>query len=239
MHLARARKSGTMRGALFVCLALFGCVQSARAQTRVYVAGDLFAEIMRSSRTIAPDIVASGVDTSPRDGVTIGGGGRIGAFFTPAWSLELGLDFGKTVTDERTLSIRVPLGLTIPSSALQYQSRTSHRSSASSVLLGYHPPPRGRIQAGFRGGVSFMHTERMFTNTTIGGTFSSTFPGPPTISLLTDEYTTVTNGLTATLAAEAAIDVSGHFAIVPEARAHAGGLGGFLLRPGVAARWRW
>ena len=232
-----------MRGALLICLALFGCAQSARAQTRIYVAGDLFAEIMRSSRTIAPDILASGVDTNPRDGITIGGGGRIGAFFTPAWSLELGLDFGKTVSEVRTLSIRVPLGLTIPSSALQYQSRTSHRSSASSVLLGYHPPARGRIQAGFRGGVSFMHTERMFTNTTIGGlTFSSTFPGlpsAPTISLLTDEYTTVTNGLTATLAAEAAIDVSGHFAIVPEVRAHAGGLGGFLLRPGVAARWRW
>jgi hypothetical protein len=230
-----------MRGVLSVCLALFGCVQSARAQTRIYVAGDLFAEIMRSSRTTSPDTLASGLDTSPRDGVTIGGGGRIGAFFTPAWSLELGLDVGKTVSETRTLSIRVPLGLTIPSSALQYQSRTSHRSSASSVLVGYHPPARGRIQAGFRGGVSFMRTERMFTNTTIGGTFSSTFPGlqAPTISILTDEYTTVTNGLTAALAAEAAIDVSGHFAIVPEARAHAGGLGGFLLRPGVAARWRW
>jgi hypothetical protein len=232
-----------MRGALFVCLALFVCVQPARAQMRLYVAGDLFAEIMRSSRTTAPDILASGPDTSPRDDATIGGGGRIGAFFTPAWSLELGLDFGKTVSEERTLSIRVPIGFTIPSSGLQYQSRTSHRFSASSVLIGYHPPARGRIQAGFRGGVSFMHTERMFTNTTFAGlTLTSGFPGLPpatTISLLTDEYTTVTNGLTATLAAEAAIDMSGHFAIVPEARAHAGGLGGFLLRPGVAARWRW
>lgn len=233
-----------MGRALFVCLALCVCVQPARAQTRIYVTGDLFAEITRLSRTTTPDILGAGSNASPRDGVTIGGGGRIGAFFTPAWSLELGLDFGKAISEERTLGIRVPIGLTIPSSALQYQSRASHRFSASSVLLGYHPPARGRIQAGFRGGVSFMHTERMFTNTNIGGLiFSPTLPGIlpalPTISLVTDEYTTVANGLTATLAAEAAIGVSDHFAIVPEVRAHAGGLGGILIRPGVAARWRW
>jgi hypothetical protein len=47
------------------------------------------------------------------------------------------------------------------------------------------------------------------------------------------------NGLTATLAAEAAIEVSRHFAVIPEMRVHAGGLGGFVLRPGVAARWLW
>jgi hypothetical protein len=45
--------------------------------------------------------------------------------------------------------------------------------------------------------------------------------------------------LTATLGAEAAIDLSDQFAVVPEVRAHAGGLGGILLRPGVAVRWRW
>jgi hypothetical protein len=61
----------------------------------------------------------------------------------------------------------------------------------------------------------------------------------PTISLITDEYRTVANGLTATLAAEAAIEVSRHFAVVPEVRAHAGGLGGIVVRPGVAARWLW
>jgi hypothetical protein len=234
-----------MRCALLVCLALCVSVPPARAQTRIYLTGDLFAEITRLSRTIAPDPVGSGVDVAPRDGVTAGGGGRIGAFFTPAWSLELGMDFGKTISDERTLGVRPPIGLLIPSPRLQYQSRTSHRFSASSVLLGYHPPVRGRIHAGFRGGVSFMHTERMFTFTNISMSFISgpSFPGgivtAPTVSLVTEEYTTVVNGLSATLAAEAAIEVWDHFAVVPELRVHAGGLGGILIRPGVAARWRW
>ena len=235
-----------MRRALFVGLALSVCVQPARAQTRVYVTGDLFAEITRLSRATTPDILGAGSETSPRDGVTIGGGGRIGAFFTPAWSLELGLDFGKAIKQERTVGIRVPVGLIFPSPPLQYQSRTSHRFSAASVLVGYHPPARGRIQAGFRGGVSFMHTERMFTNTNISTSFTSgpSFPGgivvTPTISLVTEDYTTVANGLSATLAAETAIEVWDHFAVVPEVRAHAGGgIGGFLIRPGVAARWRW
>jgi hypothetical protein len=235
-----------MRRGLFVCVVLCASVQPARAQTRIYVTGDLFAEITRLSRTTTPPGILGVVpETGPRDGVTIGGGGRIGAFFRPAWSLELGLDFGKSFRQERTLAARVPVGVLFPSIPLEYQSRTSHRFRASSVLVGYHPPARGRLQAGFRGGVSFMHTERMFTFTSISTSFISgpSFPGgivtTPTVSLVTEDYTTVANGLSATLAAEAAIGVWDHFAVVPEVRAHAGGLGGILIRPGVAARWRW
>jgi len=61
----------------------------------------------------------------------------------------------------------------------------------------------------------------------------------PSLSVVTRDLTTITNGLTATLAAEAAIEATCHFAVVPEMRVHAGGLGGFVLRPGVAARWLW
>jgi hypothetical protein len=239
-----------MRRAMFTCLALCALVQPARAQARIYVSGDLFADITRFSRTTTPDLVVGlGLDDGPLDGVTFGGGGRIGAFFAPSWSLEFGVDFGRRFSDERTLDIRGPLRPTVPtsslSSSLQYQSRTGHRFTASSVLLGYHPPVRGRIQPGFRGGVSFMHSERLFTYTSIGTTpiFIPTLPGVvpvlPPISVVTDQYRTVTNGLSATLGAEVAIDLSDQFAVVPEVRAHAGGLGGILIRPGVAVRWRW
>lgn len=44
--------------------------------------------------------------------------------------------------------------------SLPYQSRTSRRFSAASVLLGYHPVVRRRIQPGFRGGVSSVRAER-------------------------------------------------------------------------------
>ena len=233
---------------LFVCLALCLCTGTAGAQTRIYSSGDVFAEIARFSRVDSPDVLNFVQDASPDDGVTIGGGGRIGAYFSPAWSLEFGLDSGRANVKERTQSIRPLLTVAIfPPVPLQYQSRSSSRFTASSVLLGYHPPARGRIQAGFRGGVSFMHTKRIFTTANTSLTYYTPVSTPgipprladPMIALVTAEYATVSNGLTATLATEAAVVLSEHFAFVPEMRAHAGGIGGILLRPGVAARWRW
>jgi len=233
-----------MKRTLVVCVALsvaLGLGRVASAQTRIYVSGDLFAEITRLSRTtVTPD--ESGLSiTGPVDGVTAGGGGRVGAFFSPEWSLELGVDLARTISDARTLTVRLPAGLFFPFPPPQYQSRTSTRFSATSVLAGYHPPARGRIHTGFRGGISLMHTERVSTTANISSVFTSLgrVPAVPRISVLTTEATTIGNGLTATLAAEAAIEASRHFAVVPELRVHAGGLGGFVLRPGVAARWLW
>jgi len=233
-----------MKRTLVVCVALsvaLNLARAASAQTRIYVSGDLFAEITRLSRTtVTPD--ESGLSiTGPVDGVTAGGGGRVGAFFAPEWSLELGVDLARTISDARTLTVRLPAGLFFPFPPPQYQSRTSTRFSATSVLAGYHPPARGRIHTGFRGGISLMHTERVSTTANISSVFTSLgrVPAVPRISVLTTEATTIGNGLTATLAAEAAIEASRHFAVVPEMRVHAGGLGGFVLRPGVAARWLW
>ena len=231
-----------MRRALVVCFALF-FVQPASADTRIYVSGDLFAEITRLSRTVGPDSTTVSDIAEPGDGVTIGGGGRIGAFFAPSWSLELGVDVAKEVREERTLSLREPIGIVLPTPSLRFQSRTRHQFSASSVLLGYHPPARGRIQAGFRGGVSFMHVERSLTSASISTvTTLPTLPGGlPAVrfDVVTSELTFITNGLSGTVAAEAAISVWNRFAIVPEVRVLAGGLGGILIRPGFAARWRW
>ena len=233
-----------MKRTLVVCVALsvaLNLARAASAQTRIYVSGDLFAEITRMSRTtVAPDEIGLSI-TGPVDGVTAGGGGRVGAFFSPEWSLELGVDLARTISDARTLTVRLPAGLFFPFPPPQYQSRTSARFSATSVLAGYHPPARGRIHTGFRGGISLMHTERVSTTANISSVFTSLgrVPAVPRISVLTTEATTIGNGLTATLAAEAAIEASRHFAVVPELRVHAGGLGGFVLRPGVAARWLW
>ena len=233
-----------MKRTLFVCVALsvaLGLGRVASARTRIYVSGDLFAEITRLSRTTVTPDESGLLITGPEDGVTAGGGGRVGAFFSPEWSLELGVDLARTISDARTLTVRLPAGLFFPFPPPQYQSRTSTRFSATSVLAGYHPPARGRIHTGFRGGISLMHTERVSTTANISSVFTSLgrVPAVPRISVLTTEATTIGNGLTATLAAEAAIEASRHFAVVPELRVHAGGLGGFVLRPGVAARWLW
>jgi hypothetical protein len=232
-----------MRRALCVCLAVCAAAQPARAQTRIYVSGDLFAEVTRFSRAVvAPDDLGLS-DVTPRDGVTAGGGGRIGAFFSSAWSLELGVDLGKTISNARTLPVRVLTSFVVPGPAPQFESRTSSRFSATSVLVGYHPPARGRVQAGFRGGLTFMHVRSAYTTANVITVFPPITPTlvefTPTISVTTSEYTSIGNGLTATLAAEAAIATSSHFAVVPEVRAHAGGIVPIVIRPGVAARWRW
>ena len=218
----------------------------AHAQTRVYVSGDVFAEIIQLSRTtVTPALDDSTAEAlTPPDGVTLGGGARVGAFFSPVWSLELGVDAGRAVREERSLSIRNPIGVFLPPATLQFQSRTSQQYLAASVLVGYHPVVRGRLQPGFRGGVSFIRSERAFTVATASSvTFTPAVPGGgiviPTVTLLTNDYTMVAYGLTATIAAEAAIELSRRFAVVPEMRALAGGLGGVVLRPGVAAQWRW
>jgi hypothetical protein len=238
---------GVAAPALFLCLLL---PTLANAQTSVYVTGEFFAEAMQLSRTTVSPELADGVSdlVNPDDGVTFGGGGRIGAFFSPVWSLEFGFDAGKAVGDERTRSLGNSTGLPLPLPSLQFVARTTQQFTAASVLVGFHPVVRGRIQPGFRGGVSFMRAERQFAVASISiETLTPTRPGGggvilptlPTISIATSQYAVVNNGLTATLAAEAAIDFTEHFGVVPEIRAHAGGIGAILLRPGVAVRWRW
>jgi hypothetical protein len=239
-----SRRAHLWRTAIVLVVMTAGA-RSSQAQTRGYVAGDLFGEIIQLSKTtVTPALEDSTVDAlSPPDGATFGGGARIGAFFGPQWSLELGVDVGREISEERTLSIRNPISVLAPVASLQYRSRTSQRYLATSVLAGYHPVVRGRIQPGFRGGISFVRSERHFTVANASISTTPLLPGGgiliPTVVLLTNDYATVSYGLTATVAAEVAIDLAEHFAIVPEMRALAGGLGGIVMRPGVAARWRW
>jgi hypothetical protein len=229
-----------------IAIGLVLCIaRQAHAQTRVYVVGDVFAEIARMSRTTTiPDDFGL-VSNALVDGETAGGGGRVGAFFSPEWSLELGVDLGRTISEVETLTVPRSTLLLIGIPALQYQARTTSRFSATSILIGYHPRPQQRVQPGFRGGVSLMHTRRTSTTAsivTVGLTQVPTIPGlvpVPDVNVMTSELTNIGNGLTATLAAEAAIEMSRHIAVIPEIRAHAGGIGGFVLRPGVAARWMW
>ena len=238
-------RSATLWRALMALLCVVACGAPARAQVRVYVTGDVFAEVIRLSRTtVTPEPVAGTADlVTPQDGVTLGGGARIGAFFSPTFSLELGVDMGRAIRDERTrtLGFGSVLPGTLPS--LQYRSRTSQRFTATSVLVGYHPVVRGRIQPGFRGGISFMRTEREFTVASISTvTLTPTLPPGlivPGFTLVTNEYRAVVLGLAGTAAAEAAIDLTDHLAVVAEMRALAGGLSGIVLRPGGAVRWRW
>jgi outer membrane protein with beta-barrel domain len=235
-----------MRRALFVSLVFCLGALPARAQTRVYVSGDFFAEVTKFSRLTVTPNDSGVVDTVPGDGVTAGGGVRIGAFFSPEWSLELGVDIGRTLSDVRTVSLR-GLGLPVELPVQQYQSQTSVRLGATAVLIGYHPPARGRIHPGFRGGVGIIRRDATYTTASVSTStvFPTPTPGSPvlvprtTLTVTTNQYTSLSYGVTATLAAEAAIETSDRFAVVPELRMLTGGIGAIVLRPGIAARWRW
>jgi len=228
----------------FVVLAAALRGDPVNVQPRVYISGDVFAEVIRLSRTtVTPPLDDSTADAlAAPNGVTLGGGARAGAFFSPVWSLEIGVDTGRALREERSLSIRSPIGILIPPATLRYLARNSQQYLATSVLVGYHPVARGRLHPGFRGGMSFMRSERTFTVASASTiTFTPTVPGivVPAVTLLTNDYGVVSYGLAATVAAEAAIELSRRFAVVPEMRALAGGLGGIVLRPGVAAQIRW
>jgi hypothetical protein len=235
-----------IRRALHACLVALACSQPAWAQTHIYVSGDLFADIRRMTRVVSPPDSGT-IDTSSPDGVTGGGGARIGAFFSPEWSLELGVDAGKETSATTTVAIPLPAGLPVSLPTPRFDSRTSGRFVATSVLIGYHPPARGRARAGFRGGLSVMRADSTFTSvssTIIGPIIVSPSPlappviAPPTINVTTSEIARVAYGMFATMAGEVAIDISSHFEVVPEVRAHVN-TSTLLVRPGVAARWRW
>ena len=101
-------------------------------------------------------------------------------FVAPRWSVEVGVDVGARTTKTRSLPIGVltpaipieilrdlqAVGLAAP--AFPFQSRTSNRLIATSVVLGFRPPTTGRVHPEFLGGLTFVHFMRTFD--TIGPT---------------------------------------------------------------------
>jgi hypothetical protein len=209
---------------------------TARAQPGIYVTGAVFADLRRGSGVTSPD-------STTLDTTTAGGGVRVGAFLATRWSLELGVDAGAS-TDAATSISSASLGSPLdalgtgPSIvAVNFDRRVRTRVTATSILVGYHPPARGRLQAGFKGGMSFVHSDSTLTST-LG--YRVTDPRLAPIVLLPAPTTTTTTSvnldMAATVAAELAIALSTHAAIIPEVRAL--GFGNqLILRPGACLRW--
>jgi hypothetical protein len=225
-----------------LCAFLFlAAASSARAQSSVYVGGSLFADLRRASGSTGTLVL---------DGDTAGGGVRLGGFLAPRWSLELGVDVGGTTTGDLSngdgITTQFINGVAYPSLLISSDQHFSSRVAATSVLVGYHPPARGRLRPGFRGGMSFMHTHSTVTVSTRYTLSGSTILPPSgvigtTVLLPTPRPTTlnsVANEMAATVAAELAFAFFEHAAVVPEVRAH-GFASRFVIRPGVSLRWAW
>jgi hypothetical protein len=235
---------------LLLGLLVFTCASAARAQSSVYVSGNVFADLQRGSGQTSPG-------PTTRDATVAGGGVRVGGFLSTRWSVELGVDTGAATDDTVSLSpedsvpvagltgfVTSPAGTSTPFPLprapivfVDVDERVRTRVVSTSILLGYHPPPRGRLQAGFKGGIAFVRSTSSLTSTV---TYRVSDPLLlPILQLpapITNTSSSVALNAAATVAAELAIAWSPHAAIVPEMRA-LGFSGRVLLRPGVAVRW--
>src|SRR5476649_1257151 len=115
-----------MRRTLVVCFVLCALARPARAQMHIYVSGDLFAEVPKFSRILSsPDTFGTSDTNVPPDSVAIGSGGRIGAFLSPEWSVELGVDVGQKFDNTRTTIITGVPGITPAPQPLPFMSETT------------------------------------------------------------------------------------------------------------------
>ncbi len=205
-----------MRTVLAVVMILMTLATPALAQTRAFVTADVFADLKRFSGDPSTNVL---------DGDAAGGGVRVGTFLTPQWSVELGVDLGRSTTallDTPTTAIK---GAPPP----LRQTRTVNRLTATSVVVAFHTSG-ARVQLGYIGGLTLLHVVRR-TDTLVGG-----------VAQKTRVRDMIDNVPAATLGMEARIAVGKHFGVVPEVRALAFSLSGtgpsgFAIRPGVAARW--
>jgi hypothetical protein len=213
---------------LVLALLLMAPVASpALAQPRLFVGGDLFADVKRFS---------GDPTTNTLDGTRIGGGAETGVALTAHWNVLIAVDSGRTTTTSRPVPIgvlAVPVGVATPISA--FTSQVSNRITATSVLIGYRIPVHRRLGVGVSGGLSFLHVRRDFT--TIRSPAAAAAP-----ALVIRPYTLLDNVAAASLDGECIIDLTSHLALVPRVRAHAfslssSGPSGFAIRPGIGGRW--
>ena len=224
------------RAVLVVGLLLFAGAAAAQDQPGVYLGGGAFVDLQRLSGD-----TSSG--STSRDATVAGGGVRVGAFLADRWSLELSVDGSAANSTSGSLSPDAVSSALVGLSNVQalltilVDDRVRTQLTATSILVGYHPPPRGRLRAGFKGGMSFVRTSSTITTTVrfqpLDPRLSPflTLPAP-----FTNTSSTVALSTAATVAAELGVSLTSHAAVVPEVRAF--GFGGRIsIRPGVELRW--
>jgi hypothetical protein len=250
-----ARSLPTLAIAVGILIVL---ASSAAAQSPVYVTGGAFSDIRQFGST-NDTYYGDALDFS-LDATGAGGGLRIGTFLHPRWSVELGLDVGTSTTVDAPdpyviLAIYAPFPLPYP------DLKTSTSFLTVSTVVGFHPPPHGRVRLGYRGGFGFVRGTYKSDYPDYGvlaafsRTTSTTLPTSPPVTRFDPlptifpaprfQVSTLTQNHLAgavILGFEAAIDITSHLAIVPEIRALAfstpnNGPGVFLVRPGVGVRW--
>jgi hypothetical protein len=248
-----------MKKAVLVLVVTTAWTHPARAQSRIFVAGDMFADLKRFS---------GDPSTPTLDGNAVGGGASVGALVGGRWSISLDVDWSASTT--RMATVPYPIGIldrfgnALPIPVFRSPT-TSNRLTTTSALLGYHARGGDRVSVGVFGGLTFVHMRRTFdfvplysapVSVLITGPdgVTTTQPGigsslPSIGSALccypccfVQRQNRIDNVPAATVGMEAAIELGSHLAAVPQVRAHAfslsgGGPSGFAIRPGIRIKW--
>src|SRR2546426_7907581 len=249
---------GRMRRLFIVLAAVFMAAGSAQAQ--VFVSGAAFGDVKRFS---------GDPSNSTLNGTAFGGGARVGMLVTPRWSIEVGVDVGASTTKTMSRSIgrltqpisadlaalgltsSFPIGIILPP-VFSFQSHTTNRLIATSVMLGFRPATTGRIHPEFLGGLTFVHFTLTFDTSGPTPLASGVVWSGSTTSLSQVSYIispapvvrpqkAVDNVPAAAVGFNLALDLTRHLALVPEVRAHAfslngGGPSAFGAPPALALR---
>jgi len=199
-----------MKPGVLATVIVLGTVSIAHAQSPtqgVFVSGTAFAAINldTGARPVQP---VSGLGSIDSGGTTAGGGGGIGTYLTPRWSVRFEFAFAGETDASSTLTSAAF------TETLRVQSQIGH----ANVLVGYHPAPRGRVEMGYLGGVAFVHQrQHFFENITQQlplppGSFVPPF-GLQTEAIVTNYRQAAVVGL------DVAVSLSKRCAIVPGMRA--------------------
>jgi hypothetical protein len=210
-------------------IATLCCAAPTWAQSRIFIAGEMFADLKRFSTISSVSVL---------DGDGVGGGGSVGMIVADRWSLSLALDQDASTSRTTSIPIGILFPLRIDAPFTRFQSRTTSRLFAASALLGYHAASGHRVRPGVVGGLTFMHVRRR--NNTIGPVPLPANRGA-IVALVIRPIELTDNVPAATVGVEAAIGLTTHLEAVPEVHAHAfslnNGPSGFAIRPGITLRW--
>ena len=197
----------------FVGAVLFAT--DAIAQT-VMISGGYYHESKRFSGDPVMNVLDSDVS-----GLHVG----VGTLVAPRCSVAL--EIGISGTSNKTTSSSV----VFQGQPVSIETEYVNRLSTWSALAGLRGPAAGRLQLTYVGGLTFAHFRREIMPASLAPILQPA--PPPTTSVTIDHVPAATAGL------DAAIAAVNHLAIVIFVRAYAlrlsSDLGGFVVRPGVAA----
>lgn len=182
--------------------------QPARAQARLFVSGDVFADHHR----------LSGDSAATREATEVGWGAGAGLLVTDRWDVRAEVAIGGTTTNTRPLLAPVTA----------FQARTRNRIAATSALVGFHTPFGSRVQLTVVGGMSFLNVK----------TSVDSIPARVVIEPRTrvDNVAAPTVGIEIPIVLFQGVTVVPGLRAHAFSLGRNGG-GGFAIRPGVGIRW--